>query len=60
MSHSDDELDDLIDASDKSQEGLTTHEAWLTPSAGGYKIQLQEDVHGRTLPSAAHDRRPPE
>ena len=28
---------------------VTTLEAWLTPSAGGYKIQVQEDVHGRTL-----------
>ena len=57
MSHSDDELDDLIDASDKSQEGLTHHEAWLTPSAGGYKIQLQEDVHGRTLVAGFVDDR---
>ena len=45
-----DELDDLVDASDKSQENLTMHEAWLTPtSAGGYKIQFKQDVHGRTL-----------
>ena len=23
---------------------VTNHEAWLTPSAGGYKIQLKQDV----------------